>query len=81
MFKNSVFHPNVDTVKWLKNAGIRAVKTVAQTMVSMLTVGQAVMDINWQNVLSVSLVAGIISVLTSITGIPEVENKESENND
>ena len=59
--------------KWLKAAGIRAVKTMAQTAVSMLTVGQAVIDVNWVNVLSVSAVAGVISMLTSIAGLPEVE--------
>lgn len=59
--------------KWLKAAGIRAIKTMAQTAVSMLTVGQAVLDVNWVNVLSVSAVAGVISMLTSIAGLPEVE--------
>ena len=59
--------------KWLKAAGIRAVKTMAQTAVSMLTVGQAVLDVNWVNVLSVAAVAGVISMLTSIAGLPEVE--------
>ena len=61
------------TAKWLKAAGIRAAKTIAQTAVSMLTVGQAVLDVNWVNVLSVSAVAGVISMLTSIAGLPEVE--------
>ena len=59
--------------KWLKAAGVRAVKTMEQTAVSMLTVGQAVLDVNWVNVLSVSAVAGVISMLTSIAGLPEVE--------
>lgn len=59
--------------QWLKAAGVRAVKTMAQTAVSMLTVGQAVLDVNWVNVLSVSAVAGVISMLTSIAGLPEVE--------
>ena len=59
--------------KWFKAAGIRAVKTMAQTAVSMLTVGQAVLDVNWVNVLSVSAVAGVISMLTSVAGLPEVE--------
>ena len=58
--------------KWLKAAGIRAVKTMAQTAVSMLTVGQAVLDVNWVNVISVSAVAGVISMLTSVAGLPEV---------
>lgn len=57
-----------------KACGIRALKTVAQTALSMLTVGQAVIDVDWLNVLSVSVVAGIISILTSIaTGLPEVD--------
>ena len=59
--------------EWFKAAGIRAVKTMAQTAVSMLTVGQAVLDVNWLNVLSVSFVAGVISMLTSVAGLPEVE--------
>lgn len=61
--------------KWLKAAGVRAVRTIAQTAVSMLTVGQAVLDVNWLNVLSVSAVAGVISMLTSIAGLPEVDNE------
>lgn len=61
--------------KWLKAAAIRAVKTVAQTSVSMLTVGQAVIEVNWVNVLSVSLVAGVISILTSVAGLPEVKGE------
>ena len=59
--------------KWLKAAWIRSVKTMAQTAVSMLTVGQAVLDVNWVNVISVSAVAGVISMLTSVAGLPEVE--------
>lgn len=59
--------------KWIKAAGIRSIKTMAQTAVSMLTVGQAFVEINWLNVISVSITAGIISVLTSIAGLPEVE--------
>ena len=59
--------------EWIKAAGIRAIKTFAQTAVSMLTVGQAMLDINWIHVLSVSAVAGVISILTSIAGLPEVD--------
>lgn len=61
--------------KWWKAAGIRALKTICQTAVSMLTIGQAVLDVNWINVLSVSAVAGVISMLTSIAGLPEVDNE------
>ena len=59
--------------KWWKAAGIRALKTFCQTAVSMLTVGQAMLDINWMHVISVSGVACVISLLTSIAGLPEVE--------
>ena len=76
MFKNTVFKPNVDTVKWVKAAGIRAAKTVAQTAVGMLSVGAAASEVEWMNVLSVSLVAGVISLLTSIAGIPEVKEEK-----
>lgn len=63
-----------NTVAWVKCAVIRAIKTFAQTALSMLTIGQAVIDINWLNVLSVSAVAALISILTSVAGLPEVED-------
>lgn len=63
-----------NTSKWFKSALIRAVKTFVQTAISMLTVGQAFIDVNWINVLSVSGVAAIISLLTSVAGLPEVED-------
>ena len=59
--------------KWIKAAFIRSIKTMSQTAVSMLTVGQAVLDVNWLNVLSVSVVAGVVSILTSLAGLPEVK--------
>lgn len=59
--------------EWFKAAGVRALKTMAQTALSLITIGQTMMEVNWVNVLSVSLVAGIISVLTSIVGLPEVD--------
>ena len=64
-------------VDWLKAAGIRAVKTVAQTAVSMLT-GDMVglMDVNWLAVLSVSAMAGLVSMLTSVAGLPELDKIE-----
>lgn len=60
-------------VNWLRAAGIRAVKTVAQTAVGMLS-GEllGVMDADWLAVLSVSAMAGIVSLLTSVAGLPEV---------
>jgi hypothetical protein len=70
MFKNNVF--NVSTKKWLKASIVRAVKTMAQTAVA--TIGTSVMlgDVNWVMVGSASALAGILSVLTSVAGIPEV---------
>lgn len=60
--------------EWIRCAGIRAVKTFCQTALSMLTVGQAFIEINWMNVLSVSGVAAVISILTSVAGLPEVDD-------
>lgn len=57
---------------WLKAAAVRAIKTWAQTALSMLTVGQALLEIDWVSVLSVATVAAIISILTSLAGLPEV---------
>lgn len=61
---------------WIKKAGIRALKTFAQTAVGMITVGLAIQDIDWLMIGSVSLVAAIASLLTSLAGIPEVPEIE-----
>ena len=59
--------------EWLIAALIRAVRTMAQTALSMLTVGMALKDVDWLQLLSITAVAGIISILTSFaTGLPEV---------
>ena len=65
-----------DWKKWIKAAGIRALKTFAQTALSMLTIGQAFIDVYWVHVLSVSGVAAVISILTSLAGLPEVKEDE-----
>ncbi len=59
--------------RWAVAAGVRAIKTMAQTALSLLTVGVAIEEVAWINVASVSLVAGIYSLITSIAGLPEVE--------
>ena len=65
--------------KWCIAAGVRAIRTFAQTFVAFLTVGASMADIDWKLAASVSVVAMIASILTSIaTGIPEVSLKEEE---
>ena len=62
--------------KWIKCAGIRAIKTFAQTLGSMITVGAAFYEIDWKYIISVSVVAFIYSLVTSTAGIPEVKETE-----
>lgn len=75
MLNNSVLKPSVNTKKWLKAAGIRAVKTMAQVAGSMLVIG-AFNETAWSLLLQTALAAGLASILTSIAGIPEVESEE-----
>lgn len=60
------------TKTWLKAAGIRAIKTIAQTAVATIGTSAVLNDVNWVAVASASLLAGVLSVLTSIAGLPEV---------
>lgn len=59
--------------KWLKASSVRAIKTVSQTAISLIGVGTVMSDIDWVMVGSASLLSGILSILTSVAGIPEVE--------
>lgn len=61
------------TKKWIKAAAIRAVKTVAQTAVATIGTSAVMGDVNWLMVGSASLLSGILSILTSIAGLPEVD--------
>lgn len=69
------------TKAWLKAAGIRAIKTVAQTAVA--TIGTSVLmeSVNWLAVLSASALAGVLSLLTSIAGLPELREAQAVNED
>ena len=73
MFKNCVFKPNVDTIKWIKAAGVRAIKTVAQTAVAIIGTSATVGNVDWKMLASASVLAGIVSILTSVAGIKEVQ--------
>ena len=78
MLKNCVFKPSVDTKKWIKASAVRAVKTMAQTAVAIIGTCTVMGDVNWAMVASASALSGIISILTSVAGIPEVEGEENE---
>lgn len=60
-------------VKWLKAAGIRAVRTVAQAAIAGIGAAAAMGQVDWQYVLSASALAGVLSLLTSLAGIPELK--------
>ena len=61
------------TKKWLKAAAVRAVKTVAQTAVATIGAAAVLSEVNWPVVASASVLAGVLSLLTSVAGLPEVE--------
>lgn len=63
---------------WLKAAAIRAVKTIAQTAVATIGTTAVMAEVDWMMVASASLLAGVLSVLTSIAGLPEVKGEEAD---
>lgn len=65
-----------DWKRWAYAAGIRAVKTIAQTAVATIGVSAALTEVQWLYVCSVSVLAGILSVLTSVAGLPELKGEE-----
>lgn len=69
------------TKAWLKAAGIRAVRTVAQTAVATIGTAALIERVNWLTVLSASALAGVLSLLTSIAGLPELREAQSSDED
>lgn len=61
-------------LKWLKAAGIRAIRTVAQTAVALIPAGVTIAEVGWSAVIGTAALAGIVSLLTSIAGLPELKS-------
>lgn len=76
MFKNCVFKPSVNTLKWGKSAAVRAVKTMAQTAVAMIPAAAMIQQVDWVAVVGTAALAGVVSILTSLAGLPEVKDGE-----
>lgn len=72
MFKNCVFKVSVDTRKWVKAAGVRAIRTTAQTALALIPAGVTIGAVDWKVVLSTSILAGAVSLLTSVAGMTDI---------
>ncbi len=66
---------NQKIVKWIKAAGVRAIKTVAQTAVATIGTAAVMDEVNWMMVGSAALLAGVLSLLTSVAGLPELSDE------
>ena len=67
---------NRDLKQWFRAAAVRAIKTVAQTAVATIGASAAMSEVDWKFCLSAALLAGIVSILTSVAGLPEVPEQE-----
>ena len=69
---------NRDWIEWFRKAGIRAVKTMAQTAVAMLPAAATIVQVDWVTVAGTAALAGAASILTSLAGLPEINDKNGE---
>lgn len=68
-----------DWIEWLKKAEIRAVKTIAQAAIASIGTAAVMGQVDWKYVVSASILAGLLSMLTSVAGLPELKEKENNN--
>ena len=61
--------------QWIKAAGIRAIKTIAQTAVAMIGTSVVISEVDWVRVVSASVLSGVLSLLTSVAGLPELKTE------
>ena len=78
MFKNNVFKMSVSTSKWIKASSVRAIKTMAQTATGVIGSSVLISTVDWKVVVSASVLAAVVSILTSVAGIHEVTEEEVE---
>lgn len=76
--KKSVFNEKINTKIWMKAAGIRAVKTMAQSLIAVIGASTTLGTVDWKVAISTSCLAAVLSILTSISGLPEVEEHGEE---
>lgn len=65
------------TIKWIKAAGVRAVKTFCQTAIATIGTAMLITEVNWMVVLSASALSALLSILTSLAGLPEVKEEKN----
>lgn len=73
MFKNCVFKTDVNTVQWARAAARRAIRTMAQTFVATVGAATVMGEVNWPIVASAAVLAGVLSLATSVAGLPELD--------